>query len=138
MPRYDVRCVQHGLHEIVASIKTAAEFMPCGECGLPSRQVFSPPCIVEDRLRFWKGPMGNGYSHALGAQMPETRAGRDRLAAEKGVEFCTIGELKADDKEIASAIDYRKDVDTGGKKIPMKEAIPASAWKDKPAWSPVK
>jgi hypothetical protein len=91
--------------------------------------------FVEDRLRFWKGPMGNGYSHALGEQMPDSRAARDRLAAQKGVEFVGTREFLAENKEAAEAVQYRAHVDSGGAREEPRPPPPADAFKAKPAWA---
>lgn len=112
----------------------AAEFMPCPVCHRPRPQVIGIPYFVEDRLRFWKGPLGNGYSHALGEQMPGTRAERDRLARAKGVEFCSRDELLRDNKEAAEAVAYKAHVDAGGSREPWSPGD-ISAFQEKPAWA---
>ena len=67
----------------------------------------------EDRLRFWKGPLGNGYSTALGGPMPETRKELNRVAQERGVEFVSPKSMPS---EWVDAVEYKKHVDSGGKR----------------------
>ncbi len=59
-------------------------------------RVFDVPHFVEDRLRFYQAganaPSGR-WSYALGQEMPETRAERDRLCREKGIEMVTKAEM---------------------------------------------
>ncbi len=115
MPIYALKCPVCGPQEVVARMSEGAAFMDCPVCQRPRPQVFHPPQFTEDRVRFFKGALGNGYSFALGAQMPESRTERDRLAKEKGVEFTTKAELVADSREAADALAYRDHVSTGGK-----------------------
>jgi hypothetical protein len=135
MPRYEIECASCGRQEFFASIKTAGSFMPCPLCERPRPQVIYPPQFSEDRLRFWVGPMGNRYSTALGAEMPETKKKRDQLAREKGVEFTTKSEFLADNKEAAAAVAYKKDVDSGGRRDPWEPPDTSGAFKAKPDWA---
>ena len=82
----------------------------------------------------WKGPMGNGYSTALGERMPATRAERDALALKKGVEFIGKSEFLASNPEAAEAVSYAKHVSEGGHHTPV---LPAdtSPFISKPAWA---
>ncbi len=116
MPIYVLRCPNCGDREIVARMSEAAHYMPCPGCGRPRPQVFHAPQFTEDRLAQWKGPQGNGWSTALGAPMPSSRAERDRLAKERGVEFCTVADLRADNREAADALDYTAHVNAGGER----------------------
>jgi hypothetical protein len=133
MPRYDVRCVICGDQEVFATMSEAvgAKYLDCPICQRPRPRIFYPPQFTEDRLRLWRGPLGNGYSTALGEQMPATRAERDRLAAKKGVEFVTKSELLASNKEAAEAIAYKAEVDSG---VPHRPIGPGdtSAFKEAP------
>jgi hypothetical protein len=78
--------------------------------------------------------MGNGYSTALGEQMPDSRAARDKLARKKGVEFITKSELVATNKEAAEAIAYSAEVRKGAPHQPV-GAGPTGAFKPKPSWA---
>jgi hypothetical protein len=64
--------------------------------------------------------------------MPRSRQERDRLAKEKGVEFCTVAELRADNREAADALDYRKHVDEGGARDDPKPPATDHVWKERP------
>lgn len=78
--------------------------------------------------------MNNGYSTALGEQMPPTRAERDALALKKGVEFLGKSEFLASNPEAAEAVSYKQHVDSGGHHAPV---LPAdtSPFISKPAWA---
>lgn len=117
MPTYAIRCQNCGPQEIVAPMSEGAALMPCPVCQRARPQVFSPPMFVEDRLRFWKGPMGNGFSTALGERMPDSKTERDRIAKVKGIEFCSRDELLADNREAADAVAYHADVQSGGSRV---------------------
>jgi hypothetical protein len=132
MPLYEITCPNCGPRDIVASIKEAKATMPCDVCEATSPQVFHPPRFVEDRLRFWKGPMGTRYSTALGCEMPNSRGERDRVAKERGVEFITLKEHLAENKEAAEAVAYKKHVDEGGDRCLDKPTLPADVWKPAP------
>lgn len=134
MPTYEIVCANCGNQDLVAPMREAASLMPCPICHRPRPQVFHPPQFTEDRTRFWKGPMGNGYSTALGERMPDSRSARDRRAKEKGIEFCSLAELRADNKEAAEAIDYHAQVQAGGpREDPRTPAAPV--WREKPSWA---
>jgi hypothetical protein len=135
VPTYALKCPTCGDQEIVARMKDAAQYMPCPLCDRPRPQVFFPPNVQEDRLRMWKGPLGNGYSHALGERMPDSRAERDRLARKKGVEFVGKAEFLAENKEAAQAVEYRRHVTEGGKRDEPAGPAPADVWQDKPDWA---
>lgn len=111
-----------------------AEFMPCPVCTRLRPQVFHAPNFTEDRTRLWKGPMGNGYSTALGEYMPQSRRERDALAKKKGIEFCNLAELQADNKEAADAIAYKTYVDAGGARDERPEPV-AAPWQATPSWA---
>lgn len=132
MAIYQIECPNCGPQEIVAKMSDGAAFMPCPSCERARPQIFSAPYFTEDRLRMWKGPMGNKWSHALGAPMPETRAERDRMAARKGVEFTSLKELRRDSKEADEALTYRAHVDAGGSRVDSAPAGPAPEWKSAP------
>ena len=132
MPTYVLRCANCGDRDVSARMKDAQHYMPCPGCGRPRPQVFFAPQFTEDRLAQWKGPMGNGWSHALGAPMPTSRQERDRLAREKGVEFCSVAELRADNKEAADALDYKAHVDAGGARNDPTPNVAADVWKERP------
>jgi hypothetical protein len=86
-------------------------------------------------MRMWRGPLGNGFSTALGAMMPDTKKGRDQLAKERGVEFTTKSEFLADNKEAAQAVAYKAHVDSGGRRDHWEPPDTSGAFLDKPAWS---
>ncbi len=132
MPTYVTRCPNCGDREQTARMKDAAAKMPCPQCARPRPQVYFAPFFVEDRLAQWKGPLGNGWSNALGAPMPSSRAERDRLAREKGVEFCSVAELRADNREAADALDYHAHVQAGGARNDPKPDLHSPAWKEAP------
>ncbi len=134
MPTYVLRCVNCGDQETVARMSEAAEKMPCPICQRERPQVFHAPQFQEDRLRMWTGPMGNGYSHALGEQMPSSRSERDRIAKAKGVEFCSKAELLADSAEARDAVAYHADVRAGAKPEPVKP-VDQSLFRSTPEWA---
>ena len=131
MPTYVVRCPNCGDGEIVARMSEAAPKMPCPGCQRPRPQVYHAPQFQQDNLRLWRGPQGNGWSNALGAQMPDNRRDRDRLARSKGVEFCSVEDLRRDNPEAAGAIDYHKHVTQGGERNDPKPQETSHVWKDK-------
>jgi putative FmdB family regulatory protein len=133
VPLYDVNCQICGVQETFARMSTAT-FLECPRCGGLRPKGITLPHFTEDRLRFWKGPMGNGYSHALGAQMPETRTERDRLAREKGVEFVGRTEFLAENKEAAEAVGYAQHVKSGGTRDEQAPA-PTSSFVPTPDWA---
>ncbi len=135
MPVYEVACPNCGPQEIVARMSEAQTFMPCGLCGRPRPQVIHAPNFQEDRLRMWKGPLGNGYSHALGQYMPDSRSERDRIAKAKGVEFISLGEHLKENKEAAEALAYRQHVDSGGDRALDKPLPAKSPFVEKPQWA---
>jgi hypothetical protein len=112
VPTYVIHCQVCGEQETVERI-SRSHYADCPVCQRPRVKVPQVPQFQEDRLRMWKGPLGNGYSTALGAPMPDTKAERDRLARKQGVEFITKSELVASNKEAAEAIAYKADVDRG-------------------------
>jgi putative FmdB family regulatory protein len=112
MPTYVIHCQVCGEQETVERI-SRSQYADCPVCQRPRVKIPQVIQFTEDRLRMWSGPLGNGFSTALGEKMPDTRAGRDRLAAKKGLEFITKSELVASNKEAAEAIAYKADVDRG-------------------------
>ncbi len=132
--RYDIRCANCGDQEVIVPMSEASACMPCPLCARPRPQVFSVPNFTEDRTRFWKGPMGNGYSTALGEYMPESKRERDALAKKKGVEFCSLAELTSDNKEAQAALEYHAHVQAGGarEERPVTTAAP---WQATPSWA---
>jgi putative FmdB family regulatory protein len=133
VPRYDVQCESCGVQESYARMSADA-YAECPVCGRPRVKMISLPNFTEDRLRFWKGPMGNGYSTALGAPMPESRAERDRMARAKGVEFVGRTEFLAENKEAAEAVAYAQHVKTGGERAEQ-PAPAASSFVPTPEWA---
>ena len=133
MPRYDIVCPNCGTQETVARMSTASH-LDCPVCERPRPKAIVLFQHTEDRTHMWKGPLGNGYSFALGERMPDSRSERDRLARKKGVEFCTRAELLADNKEAAEAVAYRKHVDQGGERLEQ-PAADTTAFVEKPAWA---
>ncbi len=112
MPTYVIHCQNCGKQETVERI-SLSKYASCPVCQRPRAKVPQVFQFTEDRLRMWSGPLGNGYSTALGERMPDTRAERDRLARKKGVEFITKSELVATNKEAAEALAYKAEVDSG-------------------------
>jgi hypothetical protein len=137
MPRYDVACENCGTQETVARMADVrgTRTLDCPVCERPRPRLIVVPQFQEDRLRFWKGPTGNGYSHALGARMPDSREARDRLAKERGVEFITLAEHLGENKEAAQAVEYRAHVDAGGERVEQRPADTMGAFVPKPAWA---
>jgi hypothetical protein len=130
MPTYVIRCQVCGERETIEKI-SLSKWADCPVCQRPRPKIPQVPQFQEDRLRMWKGPLGNGWSTALGAPMPETREGRDRLAKKRGVEFITPAELTATNAEAADALAYKKEVDRGHPHQPI-GAGNTSAFKDAP------
>lgn len=108
---------------------------PCPVCLRDRPKAISLPNFQEDRVRFFKGPMGNGYSTALGEMMPDSRQARDRLAKEKGVEFISKAEHLSENKEAAEAVAYKAHVDSGGERVLDKPSAPLTPFVPKPAWA---
>lgn len=111
-----------------------ADLLECPVCLRDRPRVIVPFQFTQDNLRLWKGPMGNGWSTALGAPMPGTRKERDRMAAERGVEFCGEREFLASNPEAAEAVSYSRHVASGGYHEPV---LPAdtSPFIEQPAWA---
>src|SRR5580698_222662 len=116
---YRVRCDTCGIQEFEESIETVSFPRPCPACGALSPKLFESPKFVEDRLRFFKGHDGTGYSFALGERMPDSRAARDRLAKQKGIYFDS--QLTKDEQRYR---DYGKHVASGGERIEPKQLLP--------------
>lgn len=129
MPLYDYRCINCGAEWTeFRKMSDACDHSTSGRRGegCPQvafgqphvgKRVYSPRNVfrfTEDRLRMWKGPMGNGFSTALGCQMPDNRADLARLEKEKGVEFVSPGSMPGEWQE---AVEYRKHVDEGGERL---------------------
>lgn len=124
MPLYEYRCSECGqTWEEFRSMSSASDTSEAPLCYYTDnnrhagKRVYSPvtiPNFTEDRLRLWKGPLGNGYSTALGQRMPETRKELERIAAEKGVEFVSPSAMP---KEWQEAVDYSKHVNSGGERL---------------------
>lgn len=134
MPLYDVHCANCGLQEAWAPMSTS-DTAPCPVCGRERPKAITLPNFTEDRLRFWKGPLGNGYSTALGAPMPGSRAERDRMARAKGVEFVSVAEHLAENRDAAEAVAYAEHVKTGGERFLDKPPAETAAFIPKPAWA---
>lgn len=136
MPVYPIQCANCGPQETFKTMSEArqSDLLECPVCDRPRPRLIVLPQFTEDRLRFWKGPLGNGYSTALGERMPETRTERDALALKKGVEFLGKSEFLASNPEAAEAVDYKSYVDSGGQHTPV---LPAdtSPFISKPAWA---
>lgn len=82
----------------------------------------------------WRGPMGNRYSTALGCEMPYSRSERDRVAKERGVEFCSRAEFLADNHEAREAVEYHKEVQAGRTPDPWSPPD-TSAFQTTPSWA---
>ena len=135
MALYDIQCPMCGTREVYASIHTVGQYIECPVCCRPRPRLLNFHFHhTEDRTRLWRGPNGDRYSYALGEDMPESRAERDRLAKKKNIEFCSLAELRADNKEAAAALDYKAHVDSGGLRDDSRpEAAPV--WRQKPSWA---
>lgn len=136
MPLYPVQCPNCGPQEVFARMSVArnADMFDCPVCERPRPRGLVLFQFTEDKLRLWKGPMGNGWSTALGAPMPGSIAERDRMAAAKGVEFCGEREFLASNPEAAEAVSYSRHVASGGYHEPV---LPAdtSPFIEQPAWA---
>ncbi len=138
MPLYDLACANCGKQETFARMNDASRennLLPCPVCDRPRPKLISMPQFQEDRTRFFRGALGNGYSHALGQQMPDSRSERDRVAKQKGVEFIGLSEHLAENKEAAEAVAYRKHVDAGGERVEQPAPGVAPNFVAKPAWA---
>lgn len=136
MPVYPLSCANCGDQETFATMSEArkTDLLACPVCERPRPRRIVLFQHTEDRTHMWKGPLGNGYSTALGEQMPDSRSERDRLAKKKGIEFCTKAELLADSKEAAEAYAYRQHVNQGGARDePIQHSD--AAFVPKPAWA---
>lgn len=130
MPLYEYKCVNCGVvwdefHSMKDVPEAVVRYEKCepatghGSMTAPhvGKRHYSPrsiPNFTEDRLRFWKGPLGNGYSTALGAPMPDNRADLARMEREKGIEFLSPSSIP---REWEDAVAYRKHVDEGGERL---------------------
>lgn len=132
--RYDVHCANCGTQEAWAPMSTSGE-APCPVCQRDRPKTITLPYYQEDRVRFFKGANGDGFSHALGEYMPDSRSERDRLAKKKGVEFVTLNEHLSENKEAKEAYDYRKHVDQGGARVLDKPAPATDAFVPTPEWA---
>ena len=132
--RYDVECANCGTQEAWAKMSTSG-VAECPVCGRDRPKAISLPQFQEDRVRFFKGALGTGYSHALGEMMPDSRQARDRRAKEKGVEFVTLSEHLSENKEAADAVAYRKHVDSGGERVEVPRPGVDPAFVPKPEWA---
>lgn len=137
MPLYDISCANCGTQETFARMSEAREsdLLPCPICERPRPRLIMLFQHTEDRVRFFKGALGNGYSHALGQMMPDSRSERDRVARERGVEFVTLSEHLNENKEAADALAYRKHVDTGGERVESPGPGVDPAFVSKPEWA---
>ena len=125
-----MRC---GEQEAWAKMSTS-DTAPCPVCDRERPKAISLPNFQEDRVRFFKGALGNGYSTALGEQMPDSRQARDRRAREKGIEFISLAEHLSENKEAAEAVEYRKHVNEGGARDEPVQPT-SSPFVPRPAWA---
>jgi hypothetical protein len=128
-------CSEQEVFATMNEAMASGGFLDCPICRAPRPRIYHAPQYSEDRLRFWVGPMGNRYSTALGADMPETKKGRDQLAKQKGVEFVGKSEFLADNKEAAQAVAYKAHVDSGGRRDHWEPPDTSAAFKAKPEWA---
>ena len=133
MPRYDVACPNCGVNETFARMSTDL-LVECPVCHSLRPKAVTDFQHVEDRTHMFQGPLGTGYSFALGEQMPDSRKKRDALAAKKGVEFVGKREFLASNKEAAEAVEYTDYVKAGGEREPFTHG-PAANWQSNPAWA---
>jgi hypothetical protein len=82
-------------------------------------RVFGDFNFVEDRTRMYRNPRtGTRFSDTLGCEMPEDRASRDALYAEKGIEPVSPRDMPSQWKVAKEYADHLK---SGGKKLDRKE-----------------
>jgi hypothetical protein len=95
---------------------SAPEFVGDGSCLF--RRVFGNFNFVEDRVRMYRNPRtGTRFSDVLGCEMPEDRASRDALYAEKGIEPVSPSEMPS---QWRTALDYANHLKSGGEKLDAK------------------
>lgn len=136
MPVYVVNCEVCGEQELFARMSDAGTFMPCSVCSGMRPQTVRAPNFTEDRVRFFRGVNGSKHSFALGTDMPDSRQARDRMARERGIEFMSLKEHLAENKEASEAWDYKKHVDSGGDRALDKPPVDTSSlFKEKPQWA---
>lgn len=83
------------------------------------RRVFGDFNFVEDRTRMFRNPRtGTRFSDTLGCEMPEDRASRDALYAEKGIEPVSPRDMPSQWKVAKEYADHLK---SGGEKLDRKE-----------------
>lgn len=124
MPVYPLACENCGEVETFATMSVArkSDLLECPVCERPRPRRIVLFQHTEDRTHMWKGPLGNGYSTALGEMMPQSRSERDRLAAKKGVEFVGTREFLASNAEAKEAVEYARHVQKGGAREPWQPA----------------
>jgi hypothetical protein len=109
--RYGFACaLRHEIHgevEETFPIGHAPDSVPCW-CGSEARRVFEAPHFVEDRRRFVKGSRNapaENWSWSLGTRMPESRQEMRRVEKERGIEFVTPAEARADAQRLREGKD---------------------------------
>jgi hypothetical protein len=123
MPVYEYEC-EHGIR--------LEQWNPMGRA--PSRlfvahpdqeypccamRVFGDFNFVEDRTRMYRNPRtGTRFSDTLGCEMPEDRASRDALYAQKGIEPVSPRDMPSQWKVAKEYADHLK---SGGEKLDRKE-----------------
>ena len=82
-------------------------------------RVFGDFNFVEDRTRMFRNPRtGTRFSDTLGCEMPEDRASRDALYAQKGIEPVSPSDMPSQWKVAKEYADHLK---SGGEKLDRKE-----------------
>ncbi|GAC1407112.1 MAG: hypothetical protein NVSMB64_13560 [Candidatus Velthaea sp.] len=136
--RYEYECPTHGRFDesykmgeaprsrgcgLMKATRTMDEWGSLDYCVQTAVRVFTPPQFTEDRTRFWNnGRDRTRYSAALGMTMPDSRAERDRVCKEKGIEFVTRREVPADWK---AAVENVKAVRAGHAPAPFDQIVTA-------------
>ncbi len=103
MSRYGYACPAG--HEVVidATMRRAPDQVVCLAHDADAPRIFEPPQFTEDRLHFRRttpGAPSENWSWTLGAPMPTSRAERKRIERERGIEFVTPAEARADAQKL--------------------------------------
>jgi putative FmdB family regulatory protein len=119
VPVYEFECKDHGVISEVRSMDQASEPCICGECGIQAQRIYGDFLFLEDRCRFARNPRtGSTFSDMLGMEYPQDRRSRDALYKMKGIEPVSTTDMPSQWK---TALEYRRYLDSGGKKLPPKQ-----------------
>jgi hypothetical protein len=97
-------------HEVIldATMRRAPDQIVCLEHDADAPRRFEPPQFTEDRLHFRRtgpGAPAENWSWTLGGPMPTSRAERKRVERERGIEFVTPSEARADAQKLRDGKD---------------------------------